>query len=154
MGELAEEYARRAARNPLRELHEHHRGTPGADAWVQAHRAHFQRGRERQAGSIAKLGEDLDPKTVRNIKLCLSSILSTAEEDGLIAANPAVNLGRKIARLLKSRKAQKNVDFLTQHETRISWIKAKEVFPRLHAFFMIACRACLLPWAFYRPQAG
>ncbi|MGD0233344.1 MAG: site-specific integrase [Syntrophorhabdales bacterium] len=92
---------------------------------------------------IAKLGEDLDPKTVRNIKLCLSSILSTAEEDGLIAANPAVNLGRKIARLLKSRKAQKNVDFLTQHETRVFLDKVKEVFPRLHAFFMIACRAGL-----------
>lgn len=92
---------------------------------------------------LAKLGEGYDPKTVSNIKNCASSIFSSAEEDGDIPSNPAIHLGKKITRLLNSKKTKKNVNHLEEAEVKVFLDKAKEMFPWLYVFFLILVRTGL-----------
>lgn len=92
---------------------------------------------------LVKLGEGHSPKTVTNIKNCASSIFSTAVEDEIISSNPAIDLGKKMARLLSSKKLRKNVNFLRETEAKTFLDKAKEMFPWLYVFFLIAVRTGL-----------
>jgi integrase len=78
-------------------------------------------------------------KTVRNIKLCLSSIMGSAEEDELIPANPAVGPGKKMRKLL-AKDSCKSVGFLTRAESSKFLDTVWQFFPWFYALFLTALR--------------
>lgn len=88
---------------------------------------------------LKKLEEGLDVKTIRNIRLCLSTILSSAVEDELIPGNPAGDLGKKMRKLLK-KKGKKNVNFLRREESTKFLDTIWQFFPLFYAFFLTALR--------------
>lgn len=88
----------------------------------------------------SRIAEGLSPGTVRNIRLCLSSILSSAIDDELISANPAAQLGKKIRKFLQVNSSHKKVDFLTREEVSLFLRTALEHYPRLYPVFLCAVR--------------
>ena len=90
----------------------------------------------------AKVSEGLNTKTVKNIKLCLSSILSSAVEDEVITFNPTLGLGKKMVRLLENPKgkAKRKVSFFTEPETAIFLKGVGDYYPRYYPFFLCAVR--------------
>ena len=88
----------------------------------------------------SKLSEGLSPGTVRNIRLCLSSILSSAIDDELISANPATQLGKKIRKFLQANSGEKNINFLTREEVSLFLRTTLEHVPRLYPVFLCAVR--------------
>jgi integrase len=83
-----------------------------------------------------KLKAELSPKTVTNIKALISSILSHAVEDELIAINIAIRMGK----FIKNKDRKGNVNFLTREETRIFLETVNKHFPRYYSFFLCALR--------------
>jgi integrase len=84
----------------------------------------------------AKLKTDLAPATVTRIKAMVSSILTHAFEDGLIAGNPASRLGR----LIKNKERKADVGALTRDEARDFLETVREHYPRHYPFFLCALR--------------
>ncbi|MGQ9688911.1 MAG: tyrosine-type recombinase/integrase [Desulfobaccales bacterium] len=84
----------------------------------------------------AKLKDGLAPVTVTRIKALASVVLSHAVEDGLIAANPAVRMGR----LIKGKERKADVNPLTREEARAFLEAVAEHHPRYYPFFLCALR--------------
>ena len=89
---------------------------------------------------LEKLQEGLNAKTVKNVRLCLSSIMSSAVEDEILGLNPAADIGKKIRRILRSQKLRKKVDFLTREESTVFLNAVRQHFPGYTAFFLTALR--------------
>jgi integrase len=83
-----------------------------------------------------KLKTGLSPKTVTNIKALISSILSNAVEDELIAINPAIRMGK----FIKNKDRKSNVNFLTREEAQLFLEAVGKHFPRYYPFFLCALR--------------
>jgi integrase len=96
--------------------------------------------RERvKALAMACLAKGQSPKTVQNIVGCLSSLLSHAVEDGLIAANPAMKPGKFLPKVSKRAK----ISPLTRLEVAQMLVTAKERMPRYYPLFLCAVRTGL-----------
>jgi integrase len=83
-----------------------------------------------------KLRAGLSPKTVTNIKGLISSILSHAVEDELIAINHAMRMGK----FIKNKDRKSNVNFLTREEAQLFLEAVGKHFPRYYPFFLCALR--------------
>lgn len=79
------------------------------------------------------------PKTVQNTLRVLSSLLSHAQEDGLITDNPALRPGKILPKVSKRRA----IEPLTKEEvaTFLNLVKVKT--PRLHPLFLCTVRTGL-----------
>lgn len=88
----------------------------------------------------SKLSENLSRGTVRNIRLCLSSILSGAVEDEVIDVNFSIQLGKKVKKFLQKIKRSEGVNFFTREEVRIFLAGVKRHFPEHYPFFICAVR--------------
>jgi integrase len=87
-----------------------------------------------------KFSAGLAAGTIRNIRLCLSSILSTAVEDEVIQMNPAIQLGRKLKKFLQAKKRSSSVDFLTREEMHLFLESVKKHCLEYYAFLLCAAR--------------
>jgi len=113
---------------------------------------------------IAKIGEGLKRKTIKNIKLCLSTIFSSAVEDELVEINPLLQLGRKTRNLLRGKGEVFEIDPFTREEVT-AFLRAVQTHrPRYFPFFLTAVRTGMrlgaqagryrLQGRFYRREAG
>ena len=91
----------------------------------------------------SKIAQGAQPGTVRNIRLCLSSILSSAIDDELINANPAIQLGKKMRQFLRTKKRSKDVAFMTREEVALFLDVVMKHYPGLYPFFLCAVRTGL-----------
>lgn len=91
---------------------------------------------ELKALIFAKLKTGLAPATVSRIKALISGILSHAQDDDLIEANPALRLGR----LIKGKDRKMDVNPLTREEAQDLLEAVEEHHPRYHPFFLCALR--------------
>jgi integrase len=82
----------------------------------------------------SKLAEGLSPKTVNNIRVTLSGVLSSAFEDELIPGNPAVRLGR----MFKGKDLKEKINPLTKQETLLFLKSAQEHYPKYYPLFLLA----------------
>ncbi len=88
----------------------------------------------------SKLSENLSRGTVRNILLCLSSILSSAVEDEVIDVNFSIQLGKKVRKPLQKVKRSEDVNFLTREEVKLFLEGIKKYYPEHYPFFICAVR--------------
>lgn len=96
--------------------------------------------RERvKAVALAGFKQHQAPKTVQNTLRVLSSLLSHAQEDGLIRENAALRPGRILPKISKRRE----VNPLTRDELANVLAFAKEKAPRLYPLFLCAARTGL-----------
>ena len=77
--------------------------------------------------------------TIRLAVATLRVVLNSAAEDGILASNPAVRLGR----FLQSDKATHKAQAMTREEAQIFLEAAKEFYPEFHSLFLMALRAGL-----------
>ncbi len=92
-----------------------------------------------KALAMACLKKGQSPKTVQNIVRCLSSLLSHAVEDNLVAVNPALKPGKFLPKISKRRK----IDPLTREEVAVLLDTAKRKLPRYYPLFLCAARTGL-----------
>jgi integrase len=81
----------------------------------------------------------LAKNTIRLATATLRVVLSAAVEDGILASNPGLRLGR----FLESRKAAHEAQAMTREEAQIFLEAAKEFYPEFHPLFLMALRAGL-----------
>jgi integrase len=79
----------------------------------------------------------LSPKTIENVCRTVSSILSQAVEDGLLAANPAFRLGRYYR---KADHPKPEIRPLTREEARLVLETAQQQAPREYPLLLCALR--------------
>jgi integrase len=84
----------------------------------------------------AKLNAGLSSGSVRNIKACLSSVLSQAFEDELIPGNPASRTGK----LIRKKDRKEDVDPFTAQEAAIFLEACQKHYARHYPFFLCALR--------------
>jgi len=77
--------------------------------------------------------------TMRLAVATLRVVRSSAVEDGILARNPAVRLGR----FLQSDKATHKAQAMTREEAQTFLEAAKEFYPEFHPLFLMALRAGL-----------
>src|ERR1700694_1812542 len=77
--------------------------------------------------------------TIRLAVATLRVVLTSAVEDGILASNPAVRLGR----FLQSDKATHKAQAMTREEAESFLEAAKEFYPEFHPLFLMALRAGL-----------
>ena len=92
-----------------------------------------------KALAIAGLKKGQSPKTVQNIIRCLSSLLSHAVEDNLVAINSALKPGKFLPKISKRRK----IHPLTREEVAVLLDTAKRKMPRYYPLFLCAARTGL-----------
>jgi len=96
--------------------------------------------RERvKALAFACLDKGQAQKTVRNVILCLSSLLSQAVEDGLLTVNPALRPGKFLPKVSKRRA----INPLTREEVAGFLESVKDKAPRYYPLFLCAVRTGL-----------
>ena len=83
-----------------------------------------------------KLNGDLAVNTVKNIKVVMGSIMSSAVEDGLISDNPASGLGR----IFRGKGETKEIRPLTFEEAALFLDTCRRHFPRHYPFFLLLLR--------------
>ncbi len=81
----------------------------------------------------------LTPKTVHNILATLSSLFAQANEDGLVAHNPALKPAKLVRRPLKG----EHVDVFTHEEEVLLLRKAHELCPHYYPFILLLFRTGL-----------
>jgi integrase len=81
----------------------------------------------------------LAKNTIRLAIATLRVVLSSAVEDGILASNPGLRLGR----FLVSHKAAHKAQAMTREEAQIFLEAAKEFYPEFHPLFLMALRAGL-----------
>ncbi len=81
----------------------------------------------------------LAKNTIRLAIATLRVVLSAAVEDGILASNPGLRLGR----FLESQKAAHEAQAMTREEAQIFLEAAKEFYPEFHPLFLMALRAGL-----------
>ena len=81
----------------------------------------------------------LAKNTIRLAIATLRVVLSSAVEDGILASNPGLRLGR----FLESHKATHKAQAMTREEAQIFLEAAKEFYPEFHPLFLMALRAGL-----------
>jgi len=81
----------------------------------------------------------LAKNTIRLAIATLRVVLSAAVEDGILASNPGLRLGR----FLKSQKAAHEAQAMTREEAQIFLEAAKDFYPEFHPLFLMALRAGL-----------
>lgn len=92
-----------------------------------------------KAPAMAGLEKGQSPKTVQNTIRCLSSLLSHAVEDGLLAVNLAFKPGKFLPRISKRR----GINPLTREEVATLLDTAKAKAPRYYPIFLCAARTGL-----------
>lgn len=92
-----------------------------------------------KALAVTCLQKGQSPKTVQNIVCALSSLLSHAVEDDLIAVNPALRPGRFLPKISKRR----SIDPLTREELARLLAVAKVEAPALYPLYLCAARTGL-----------
>ena len=92
-----------------------------------------------KALAMAGLEKGQSPKTVQNTIRCLSSLLSHAVEDGLLAVNPAFKPGKFLPKISKRR----GINPLTREEIATLLDTAKTHAPRYYPIFLCAARTGL-----------
>jgi integrase len=80
--------------------------------------------------------KELSAGTVRNVKACLSSLLTHAFEDELIPGNPASRTGK----LIRKKDRKEDVNPFTADEAATFLTACQEHRPRFHPFFLCALR--------------
>jgi integrase len=83
--------------------------------------------------------KNLAKNTIRLAIATLRVVLSAAVEDGILASNPGLRLGR----FLESQKAAHEAQAMTREEAQIFLEAAKEFYPEFHPLFLMALRAGL-----------
>lgn len=83
-----------------------------------------------------KLNEDPAANTVKNIKVVMGSIMSSAVEDGLIPDNPASRLGR----IFRAKAENNEIRPLTFEEAATFLETCKTYFPKYYPFFLLLLR--------------
>jgi integrase len=81
----------------------------------------------------------LAKNTIRLAIATLRVVLSAAVEEGILASNPGLRLGR----FLESHKAAHEAQAMTREEAQIFLEAAKEFYPDFHPLFLMALRAGL-----------
>lgn len=76
------------------------------------------------------------PKTVRNIKAFISSVLSNAFEDEIITGNPSVKLGK----FIKTKERKADINPFTREEAQLFLSVVSDHCPRYYPFFLCALR--------------
>jgi len=89
--------------------------------------------------AMAGLEKGQAPKTVQNTIRCLSSLLSHAVEDGLLAVNPAFKPGKFLPKISKRR----GINPLSREEVATLLDTAKARAPRYYPIFLCAARTGL-----------
>jgi integrase len=84
-------------------------------------------------------GKGLSKNTIRLAIATLRVVLSSAVEDGILASNPGLRLGR----FLESRKAAHNAQAMTRAEAQAFLEAAEESYPEFYPLFLMALRAGL-----------
>ena len=92
-----------------------------------------------KALAMAGLEKGQSPKTVQNTIRCLSSLLSQAVEDGLLAVNSALKPGKFLPKISKRR----GINPLTREEIATLLDTAKTKAPRYYPIFLCAARTGL-----------
>ncbi len=92
-----------------------------------------------KALAMAGLQKGQSPKTVQNTIRCLSSLLSHAVEDGLLAVNPAFKPGKFLPRI----SARRGINPLTRAEISTLLDTAKTKAARYYPLFLCAARTGL-----------
>jgi len=92
-----------------------------------------------KAMAMAGLEKGQSPKTVQNTIRCLSSLLSHAVEDGLLAVNPAFKPGKFLPKISKRR----GINPLTRAEVATLLDAAKTHASRYYPVFLCAARTGL-----------
>ena len=87
-----------------------------------------------------KMGEGLDPKTIRNITTCLSSLMTHAMEDEIIPANPAFRMGRHYR---KKPKQRDQINPLTREELSLVLETARAHYSSHYPTLLCAARTGL-----------
>lgn len=96
--------------------------------------------RDVKALVTSKIAEGLSVATVKNIRLCLSSILSSALDDEIIKGNPATDLGKKMRKFLRLARNGKNVTCFTRGEVSLFLNTALTHYPEHYPLFLCAVR--------------
>ena len=81
----------------------------------------------------------LAKNTIRLAIATLRVVLSAAVEDGILASNPGLRLGR----FIESQKAAHEAQAMTREEAQVFLEAAKEFCPQFHPLFLMALRAGL-----------
>ena len=81
----------------------------------------------------------LSKNTIRLAVATLRVVLSSAVEDGILASNPGLRLGR----FLESHKAAHNAQAMTRAEAQAFLEAAREFYPEFYPLFLMALRAGL-----------
>ncbi len=92
-----------------------------------------------KALAISGLKNGQSPKTVQNTIRCLSSLLSHAVEDNVLAVNPAFKPGKFLPKISKRR----GINPLTREEIATLLDTAKTKAPRYYPIFLCAARTGL-----------
>ena len=82
-----------------------------------------------------KLTGGLEKRTVRNIQAVLRALLNAAMEDGLIATNPAANLGRALKLTISKATLQEEIKALTKEQRQLFLSTALRETPRYYPLF-------------------
>ncbi len=88
----------------------------------------------------SKMAENLSRGTVRNVRLCLSTILSSAVEDEVIDVNFSIQLGKKVKKFLQKTKRGEDINFFTREELILFLDGLKKHYPEHYPFFICAVR--------------
>ena len=84
-----------------------------------------------------KLVMGLEKRTVRNIQAVLRALLNAAMEDGLIATNPAANLGRVLKLTISKATHQEEIKALTKEQRHLFLVTALRETPRYYPLFFV-----------------
>ncbi len=84
-----------------------------------------------------KLSAGLQKRTVRNIQSVLRTMLNAAIEDGLIASNPAAQLGRVLKLTVSKATTQEEIKAMTKAQRHLFLATAWQETPRYYPLFFV-----------------
>jgi len=84
-----------------------------------------------------RLSAGLQKRTVRNIQSVLRTMLNAAREDGLIASNPAANLGRALKLTVSKVTVQEEIKAMTKAQRQLFLVTALRDAPRYYPLFFV-----------------